>query len=69
MLYLKVCDLSLLQQDEGGGAAALSFRVLVQCMLRLQAALDFLKVPYRSVEVDPLTRSQIKFSKALCCKR
>lgn len=28
-----------------------------------QAALDFLKVPYQSVEVDPLTRSQIKFSK------
>ena len=29
----------------------------------LEAALDFLKVPYKSVEVDPLTRSQIKFSK------
>ena len=28
-----------------------------------EAALDFLKVPYESVEVDPLTRSQIKFSK------
>ncbi|CAE7210305.1 PTGES2 [Symbiodinium microadriaticum] len=30
---------------------------------KTKAALDFLKVPYRSVEVDPLTRSQIKFSK------
>ena len=31
--------------------------------LILEAALDFLKVPYQSMEVDPLTRSQIKFSK------
>ncbi|CAK8994018.1 Prostaglandin E synthase 2 (Membrane-associated prostaglandin E synthase-2) (mPGE synthase-2) (Microsomal prostaglandin E synthase 2) (mPGES-2) (Prostaglandin-H(2) E-isomerase) [Cleaved into: Prostaglandin E synthase 2 truncated form] [Durusdinium trenchii] len=30
---------------------------------KTKAALDFLKVPYQSVEVDPLTRSQIKFSK------
>lgn len=28
-----------------------------------QAALEFLKVPYKPVEVDPLTRSQISFSK------
>lgn len=31
--------------------------------MKTEAALDFLKVPYKSVEVDPLTRSQIKFSK------
>lgn len=30
---------------------------------KTKAALDFLRVPYESVEVDPLTRSQIKFSK------
>lgn len=30
---------------------------------KTKAALDFLRVPYASIEVDPLTRSQIKFSK------
>lgn len=29
---------------------------------KTKAALDYLKVPYGTVEVDPLTRSQIKFS-------
>merc|ERR1712137_645433 len=32
-------------------------------MGKTKAALDFLRVPYATVEVDPLTRSQIKFSK------
>ncbi|CAE8643458.1 unnamed protein product [Polarella glacialis] len=30
---------------------------------KTKAALDFLRVPYSTVEVDPMTRSQIKFSK------
>ncbi|CAJ1374232.1 unnamed protein product [Effrenium voratum] len=30
---------------------------------KTKAALEFLKVPYKPVEVDPLTRSQISFSK------
>lgn len=30
---------------------------------KTKAALEFLKVPYKVTEVDPLTRSQIKFSK------
>eukprot|EP00933_Yihiella_yeosuensis_P041888 TRINITY_DN3630_c0_g1_i1.p1 TRINITY_DN3630_c0_g1~~TRINITY_DN3630_c0_g1_i1.p1 ORF type:complete len:270 (-),score=65.30 TRINITY_DN3630_c0_g1_i1:254-1021(-) len=30
---------------------------------KTKAAFDFLRIPYSSVEVDPLTRSQIKFSK------
>mmetsp|Transcript_95198 Transcript_95198/g.269444 ORF Transcript_95198/g.269444 Transcript_95198/m.269444 type:complete len:255 (+) Transcript_95198:68-832(+) len=30
---------------------------------KTKAALDFMKVPYTTVEVDPLTRSQIKFSR------
>ena len=72
----QVCHMPILQQNQGSQfwVSGCKFPICphLYCIstssafwcIFFQAALDFLKVPYDSVEVDPLTRSQIKFSKA-----
>merc|ERR1740138_2005753 len=60
-------SLARLAAAAGADASAAQLRLFQYAICpfcnKTKAALDFLRVPYSSVEVDPLTRSQIKFSK------
>merc|ERR1740138_1312095 len=60
-------SLARLAAAAGADASAAQLRLFQYAICpfcnKTKAALDFLRVPYATVEVDPLTRSQIKFSK------